>query len=545
MADEATQTLIEQYFSGSLPPDQDKALLERLLRNGPATSQSFLSMMMNERRALTTALHEGQAAFTALAQKLNEPPLQAAVFLRTIGADAGRALVVSGRGRASVAIASDVDRNQLHPGRYVFLSANGAVLVDVAPAGCLNTGAVGEFSRYHGSRAVVLGPADEEILLDLSEELIGDGLKSGDAILYDREAQVALEKISSRHQQKQLLEEMTSKIRLCDLGGLDDVFHEIYDEVLLSLVVLEHQMDLTHGITLFGPPGVGKTSLVCALGNELKEDLGLQLRCFVFRPSSHRSEWYGRTEANLHAMFDQIRAAAAAGAYVLALLDDADHFGSRDTYNDVDARVLPALLHEIESLQDCPRVLLIAASNRPDMIDPALLRAGRLGDRQFKIPRPGTRDGARAILRCYLKPELPYAVNGHGAGAAACAGIIEDAVSAMFAPNGALAVLATLHYRDNSTQPLTPAMLLSGALLKSAAGGAKRRSALRKVSGAPAGISAGDLIGALEESFHSTVGRLRPGHELRELLDLPPDLDVMRISLPASRQSAQRRYMYA
>jgi len=217
-----------------------------------------------------------------------------------------------------------------------------------------------------------------------------------------------------------------------------------------------------------------------------------------------------------------------------------DQLGARDGMHAIDSRILPSFLQEIDALHSVDRLILVGATNRPDLLDEALLRPGRFGDREYRISRPRTRQATREILSCYLTADLPYQSNDKN-GKGPPEAIIEDVLSALFAPNGDLSSLGTLHFREGSTKPVTPAMVMSGALIKGAAEEAKRRSCLRGTKGEPLGVSSADLLAGFDRELTTVVERLTPP-AARRLLDLPPDCDVVKIE--KRRASAPRKHDY-
>ena len=206
------------------------------------------------------------------------------------------------------------------------------------------------------------------------------------------------------------------------------------------------------------------------LGNHISELEGVPVRVLLAKPSIHQSMWHGESERNVRALFREARQVAEASeGYTFLVFDDMDHLGARNGFDSIDSRILPTFLQEIDALLSVDRLLLVGATNRPDLVDDALLRQERFGSRVYHIPRPGTRQATCEILECYLTEDLPYRQNGNGRKSPA-ASVIGDALSALYAPNGEFSTLAKLHFRDGSTKPVTPAMVMSGALIKSATG---------------------------------------------------------------------------
>jgi proteasome-associated ATPase len=282
------------------------------------------------------------------------------------------------------------------------------------------------------------------------------------------------------------------------------------------------------GVLLCGPPGTGKTSLVQALGEHLGRVMGVDVKAFLVRPGVHRSMWFGASEQRVRDLFREAKDAACQDdRYVLLFFDDMDHLGSRDGRfaGEVDARLLPCFLQEIDAVRT-HRLLLLGATNREDLLDEALLRPGRFG-KTFRIGRP-TRVQARAILRRYLSDDLPVRRNGHGA-AEAVDDLVEDMLSALYAPNGEFSRLAVLTFRDGSRLPLSATQVMSGALIAAAIDRSKRRCCLRALKGGSSELEAEDLHAAMQRELNAICERLKPGPALQQMLDLPPDRDVVKV----------------
>jgi proteasome-associated ATPase len=520
---DAQPDILLKILSGGMSPTEEKAAIEQCVRAKPALTMPVLHAVLAQKQRCRLQLEEIQ-------KTLMEPPWHSAAFL-WLSSGGTRAVVASAGRRLSVTVAPQVDRAALECGQPVFLNATQNVLIDVAP-GEPRPGAVGEFSRLHGTRqGVIRSQAEEEIVVDLAAGIVEDGITKGDLVLYDREGFVAYEKLEKRNRSA-LLEDLPLDVRIEDLGGLDAVFDELVSDVTLHLfhsdLVRRYALKPTKGVLLCGPPGTGKTSLVQALGERLGRTMGVEIKAFVVRPGVHRSMWFGASEQRVRDLFREAGAAAEErDRYVLLFFDDMDHLGSRDhrLAGEVDARLLPCFLQEIDALRT-DRLLLVGATNREDLLDEALLRPGRFG-RTFRIARPSRRQ-AREIFRRYLTCDLPVRRNGDGP-VETVQGLIEDVLAALYAPNGEFSTLAMLTFRDGSRQPLGAAHILSGALIASAVEQCKRRGCFRALKGGPGEVGAEDLRAAMARELTAICERLKPGLALQQMLDLPPDRDVVKV----------------
>ncbi len=521
----AEPEILQRILAEELPPEQEKAAVESWVRKNPAAAAPLLLVCLGQK-------HQYKAALEELRARLRRSPWHPATFLQFLFDSTEQALVAAGSRRLSVALAPEIDPAQLRRGAVVFLNSDMNLLLRTAPQ-MTHAGAVAEFSRFHDGRAVLRVGAGEELVVDLAEPVREAAPARGDLLLYDRDSLVAIEKVEARPSESELLVTLPADIGIEQLGGLDGPFGEIAAEIRLHLfhreLVEAYRLGPVKGVLLCGPPGVGKTSLVKCLARGLSTEHGVQAAVLLARPGIHRSMWYGASEQNVRSLFEEARRAAACGAYVLLFFDDVDQLGARENYsaNAVDSRILPCFLQEIDALRSESRILLVGATNRQDLLDEALLRPGRFGDKIFRIPRPG-RAAAREIFRKYLTPDLPYAANGHPP-AEAAAGVVEDALAAIFSAGSEYHALATLAFRDGSRKPLTAPQVMSGALIESVVTQAKLRGCFRALAGGPPGISSQDLLAAIARELTSLARRLKPGPALHQMLELSTELDVVRV----------------
>ncbi len=536
MAGKAQESeLMQRLLTDELPLEEEQAAVQVLVQKNPQAALSLLPAYVLRKHHYKTGWEAEKKTSKEIVDKFCQSPWHPATFIRLVPGAEDRALVVTGSRRLVVTVGPALSPAALRCGREVFLNHEMSVLLSLG-LDIPGAGSVGVFSHFHEGRAVLKGAAEEEVVVEVAETVRELGLQAGDRLLYDRDSLVAFEKVRKGGEEPYLLEE-TPDVTFEDIGGLEDIIEEITDEVTLHFfhrsLVAQHRLQPAKGMILYGPPGCGKTMIAKALANYLARLQGVAARFLNVKPGVHRSMWYGQTEENIRELFALARKVSAGdGKFVALFFDDIDHLGSRgDSLSTaIDTRVLPAFLHEIDGLEGLDRVLLIGATNRPDLLDEALLRPGRFGDKVFRIPRPN-REAAREIFRKHLVPELPYYHTNGKAPEQIASTLIETVLATLYAPNGENAILATLTFRDGSRRPLTAPQVMSGALIANAVAEAKRRSCLRAMRGGPVGITTADLLAAVDRELWSIAQRLKPGPALQQLLDLPQDLDVVKVEV--------------
>jgi len=527
----AKNEILQRLLTDALPMEEERTIVERLIQREPATALSLLPLYVQHR-------HRLKAELDGLREALRQLPWQAATVIRRLDHGGDHVLVATGNRRLAVSVWPPVDGRALRCGTQVFLSQDMKVLVAVADD-VPRAGAVGTFSRLEGESAVLRSTLDGELVLDVADEVVAAGLTEGDLLVFDRESLVATKRLERREEAGAVFEAIP-ELTFESIGGLDECLEEIKDEVTLHALhrdlVARHRLKPSKGIVLCGPPGCGKTMIARALANYLARQEGVEAKFLNVKPGAHRSMWYGQTEARIGELFAAARRAAQGdGSFVVMLFDDVDHLGARgdSVSTAIDSRVLPRFLSEIDGLPD--RVWLVAATNRPDLLDEALLRPGRFGDKVFRIPRPG-RQAAREIFRKYLVPDLPYLSSNGDDPLEVVDEMIEAALAMLYAPNGEGFTLGTLVFRDGTRSALTAPQVMSGALIAGSVADAKRLSCLRAIRAQRPGLATADLLAALDRQLRGITERLRPGPTLRQTLDLPEDLDVVKVEVDERRE---------
>ena len=370
----------------------------------------------NER--MTATLREARAQILTLkaeVDRLAEPPSAYGVYLDTL--EDGAINIFTGGRKMRVVATPAVDVSVLVPGQEVML--NEAMNI-VEIAGFEQRGDIVMLKEIleGGARALVIAHTDEEQVVHLADPLRTQRLRAGDSLLVDSRSGFAVERIPKAEVEELVLEEVPD-IDYEDIGGLGSQIEQIRDAVELPFMhadlFREHELRAPKGILLYGPPGCGKTLIAKAVANSLAKKVsareGLEAgRSFFLNIKGPEllNKYVGETERHIRLVFQRAREKASEGMPVIVFFDEMDSlFRTRGSgvSSDVENTIVPQLLSEIDGVEGLENVIVIGASNREDMIDPAILRPGRL-DVKIKIERPDAQ-AAADIMAKYLTPNLP------------------------------------------------------------------------------------------------------------------------------------------
>lgn len=535
-----------------MPYKDEKMTVELILETHPNLAPQLVRIYFEKSRKcleMIQAWKETDAELRNTVKSLTDPPWYPCEFLR-YSKTHQKAMVMTDR-KVYVSIAPDLQKEvpELKPGSQLLLNSGMNCIIGADPDD-VKTGAVGEFLRYHGNKGVIQGGSDQEIVVDLSCPIAELTLKRGDRVMFDPIHRIAYEKIEKREGEELRLEEVP-KVSFEEIGGLDEVIESLLVEIEMHLhhpeVVRRHGLKRAKGVLLSGPPGCGKTMIAKAIAHHVSKLSNGGRSCFLnIPPGSHRSMWYGQSEEKIREIFRTARdGASGSGVPVILFFDELDGIGSRqnDPVNAIDGRVLTSFLAAIDGIEETENLFLIGATNRADLIDEALLRPGRFGEKIIEIPRPN-RAAAEEIFKKHLPADLPYAGDGDDPSERREM-LIGAAVSYLYAPNGEGNRLATLVLRDGQRRELFAPEVVSGAFLANVAREAKKRSCLRAMQGLGEGISPEDLFSAIDAGLEEITGRMKKLRGIDAILtDLPNAYEVVRVELPERRgETAGHRYL--
>ncbi len=383
-----------------------------------ADLQERLEAATSQNHRLVTTLTEAREQIVTLKDEIDRmaaPPVGFGVYLSTHEDDTVD--VFSNGRKMRVVVSPEVDAESLRPGQEILL--NDALNVVAA----LEFEQVGEIVMLKeiledGERALVIAHADEERVVRLANPLLDAPLRAGDSLLMESRSGYVLERVPKAEVEELVLEEVPD-IDYTQIGGLRGQIEEIRDAVELPYLhpdlFKEHQLRPPKGVLLYGPPGCGKTLIAKAVANSLAKKVAQ----VTGRPEGKSyflnikgpellNKYVGETERHIRLVFQRAREKASEGTPVIVFFDEMDSlFRTRGSgvSSDVENTIVPQLLSEIDGVEGLENVIVIGASNREDMIDPAILRPGRL-DVKIKIERPDA-EAARDIFSKYLVPELP------------------------------------------------------------------------------------------------------------------------------------------
>src|SRR5690625_2683962 len=501
--------------------DQLRAEIEHLRRRLATADpervndlQARLSAANSQNERLGQTLREAREQIVTLKEevdRLAEPPTGFGTFLKH-NDDESVDIFTGGR-KLRVNVSPNVDREQLKKGQEVIV--NEAMNV-VAALEFETTGDVVMLKEMlpDGERALVIGNTDEERIVRLAESLRDVRLRAGDSLLLDGRAGYAYERIPKTEVEELVLEEVPD-IDYESIGGLAGQIDSIRDAVELPYlhpeVFIDHQLTPPKGVLLYGPPGCGKTLIAKAVASSLArkviERTGEEGRSYFLNIKGPEllNKYVGETERHIRLVFQRAREKASEGTPVIVFFDEMDSlFRTRGSgvSSDVENTIVPQLLSEIDGVEGLKNVLVIGASNREDMIDPAILRPGRL-DVKIKIERPDA-EAARDIFAKYLTSDLPLhdedLAEFGGDRQATAASMIQRVVEAMYAETEDNQFLEVT-YADGDKEILYFKDFNSGAMIQNIVDRAKKMAIKEYLEDGNRGIRVQHMLQACMDEF--------------------------------------------
>src|ERR1017187_8410489 len=464
---------------------------------------------------LTITIQQTRDQISALrdeVEKLTQPPALYGTFI-DFNDDGTVDIFASGR-KMRVALHPGLDPGQIERGNEVVLNESFSVI------GVRDSDGQGEVVTVKEvldeRRVLVYGRADEERVVELADSLRDVKLRSGDALLLDLRSNLLTEKLVRQEAEELILEEVPD-ITYADVGGLDAQIESITDAVELPYLhralFLDYELPAPKGILLYGPPGCGKTLIAKAVANSLSQKVAelsgnRNVRSYFLNIKGPEllNKYVGETERQIRIVFQRAREKAEEGMPVIIFFDEMDSlFRTRGTgiSSDMESTIVPQLLAEIDGVESLRDVIVIGASNREDLIDPAILRPGRL-DVKTKIERPDEVAAAQIFAR-YLTPDLPLDAEeverlGGGDPAKAAQMMIEDTVAEMYRAEEENRFLEVT-YQNGDKEVLYYRDFSSGARIENICRRAKKLAIKREIAEETGGIRTEDLFDSIRQEY--------------------------------------------
>ena len=504
--------------------EEEIAVLRRRLQDAPRRVRVLEERLLESRGKLTQAAAQNDKLSSALeetreqlallreeVEKLTAPPNPFGIVLG-INEDGTADVSASGR-KMRVNVEPTLEIKALEIGQEVLLN-EAYNIVDVRT---FERG--GEVvtikERIDDDRIIILGRADEERVVEVAAPLQGEFLRAGDHVRMEPRTGLVFERLVRPEVEELVLEEVPD-ITYEDIGGLTDQIEIIQDAVELPYLYkdrfADYQLAAPKGVLLYGPPGCGKTLIAKAVANSLAKAVGRKegnedIRSYFLNIKGPEllNKYVGETERQIRLIFQRAKEKSDEGVPVIVFFDEMDSlFRTRGTgvSSDVESTIVPQLLSELDGVEALKNVIVIGASNREDLIDPAILRPGRL-DVKIKIERP-TDDAAKQIFRIYLTNELPYAkksLDAHdGDINAFLARVVEDAVTKMYATGDDNRFLEVT-YANGDREILYFKDFASGAMIENIVRRAKKDAIKREIAGGATGLVEEDVLTAITQEF--------------------------------------------
>ncbi|MGA8456869.1 MAG: proteasome ATPase [Streptosporangiaceae bacterium] len=504
-------------------PRQTRLLEERLRE-----AETSLAGVNGQNERLAGTLREARDQIVALKEevdRLAQPPSGFGIFLEAT--EDGSADVFTGGRKMRVSVSPGIDVSELKPGQEVVL--NEALNVVIAQ-GYETIGEVVMLKEIleGGDRALVISHADEERIARLAEPLRNSTLRGGDSLLLEPRSGYVYERIPKAEVEELILEEVPD-ITYSEIGGLAPQIEQIRDAIELPYLhadlFREHQLKPPKGVLLYGPPGCGKTLIAKAVANSLAKQVAARTaeqaskdgataagqaregKSFFLNIKGPEllNKYVGETERHIRLVFQRAREKASEGMPVIVFFDEMDSiFRTRGSgvSSDVENTIVPQLLSEIDGVEGLENVIVIGASNREDMIDPAILRPGRL-DVKIKIERPDA-EAAKDIFSKYVVGGLPLHPDDlaeHGGSAAATVDeMIQRVVERMYAESEENRFLEVT-YANGDKEVLYFKDFNSGAMIENIVARAKKMAIKEFLETGQKGIRIAHLLAACVDEF--------------------------------------------
>jgi proteasome-associated ATPase len=504
--------------------EEELALTRRRLEAAPAQIASLekrlaatdaeLAMARDNNERLAQTLSDARTQLVSLKEeieKLSQPPASYGVFLE--GYDDSTVDVFTNGRKLRVNVSPDVDIEEIERGQEVMLN-EALNVINVRQFEIQGEVVTLKEVMADRNRALVIARTDEERVVELAEPLKKEHLRAGDSLLLEPKSGHVLEKLPKPEVEELILEEVPD-ISYEEIGGLAEQIEEIRDAIELPFLYgelfREHRLDPPKGILLYGPPGCGKTLVAKAVANSLAKKVAAKLgredrRSYFLNIKGPEllNKYVGETERQIRLIFQRAKEKSEEGVPVIVFFDEMDSlFRTRGSgiSSDIESTIVPQLLAEIDGVESLKNVIVVGASNREDLIDPAILRPGRL-DVKIKIERPDEH-AASDIFSKYLTTEVPLdedEVATRGSREEAVGAMIKSTVENMYAESPQNRFLEVT-YANGEKEELYFKDFASGAMIENIVRRAKKTAIKRTIAGERKGIKLEDLTSAIMQEY--------------------------------------------
>ncbi|MCE2529130.1 MAG: proteasome ATPase [Acidimicrobiia bacterium] len=493
---------------------QDAPRRVRMLESRLAEVKSQLALAGQRNEKLSAVLEEAREQLAMLRAEVEKLTTAPNPFATVFGVNSDSTVdVISGGRQMRVNAQPSIEIKELQRGQQVLVNDS------------MNIVEVRDFDRQgqvvtikellSDDRLLVMAHADEERVVELAGPLQGIFLRIGDHVRIDPRHGLAYERLIRPEVEELVLEEVPD-VTYERVGGLRDQIEAIKDAVELPYVhrdlFEEYGLVAPKGVLLYGPPGCGKTLIAKAVANSLADAVARRTghddaRSYFLNIKGPEllNKYVGETERQIRLIFQRAREKSDEGVPVIVFFDEMDSlFRTRGTgiSSDVESTIVPQLLSELDGVEMIKNVIVIGASNREDLIDPAILRPGRL-DVKIKIARPNT-VAARQIFKIYLDPDLPFdatALEEAGGDPVVLVGrMIDQVVKKMYAESDENRFLEVT-YQNGDREILYFRDFASGAMIENIVRRAKKAAIKRRIAGESGGISPQDLLVGIKQEF--------------------------------------------
>jgi proteasome-associated ATPase len=476
-------------------------------------SRSKLQLSQRQNERLVSSLQEAKAQIESLRKevdKLTAPPSTFAIFYSSN--EDGTVNVSIGGRKLRVNVHPSIPRETLRRGQEVILNEG---LNIIEARGYDPQGEIAHLKQLLEDRRVIISlHLDDERVAELSDSLNPETLSVGDHLLYEPRSGYVTEKLPKTDMEELVIEEVPD-ITYEQIGGLEKELEQVKDAIELPFLhpalFAEHRLSPPKGLLLYGPPGCGKTLIAKAVANSIAKKLGhlkgREIRSYFLHVKGPEllNKYVGESERQIREVFAKAKEKASHGNPVIVFFDEMDAlFRTRGTgiSSDIESTIVPQFLSEIDGVESLRDVIVIGASNRQDLIDPAVLRPGRL-DIKIKIPRPD-KNNAKEILAKYLSADLPLAESGltqHNHDRETYRRhLIDIAIESMYAKTEENQFLEVT-YANGEKETVYFKDFASGALIEGVVSRAKKLSIKRTIAGGEKGLKEEDLLKAVREEF--------------------------------------------